>query len=107
MFKKCLEVVTYRPSNISPTHDRYAYKELVELPFQDDAESRVDLIFLKIREFMKKDWQLLIRSIRRAGNRVADLLARKGISSASFLEVCPDFSRALVCQEILGPQSPL
>ncbi|KAK4260174.1 hypothetical protein QN277_003324 [Acacia crassicarpa] len=60
------------------------------------------LLLLEIRNFLLRDWQVKLVVIDHAVNRVADALAKLGISCSSFLDVCPAHLRFWVNQDSLG-----
>ena len=68
-----------------------------------DSES---LQLLKIRELLRKDWNVIVQFISRDCNRVADTLAKLGIAKSSILEVCPSYVGSWIYQECLGLISP-
>ncbi|KAK4270818.1 hypothetical protein QN277_019587 [Acacia crassicarpa] len=65
------------------------------------------LLGVQIRDFISKDWQIIFEHIPRELNRVADALAKQGISSSVILENCPVHLRSWVNQESLGFISPV
>ena len=51
------------------------------------------LLFVRIRELLSRDWLVTIRHIPRDFNKIADALAKVGLSKFDILSVCPLFLR--------------
>lgn len=60
------------------------------------------LLLLQIHELIRREWQITVCHIPRDANRVADVLAKQGISRTAFLDDCPQFLRAWINQESMG-----
>ncbi|KAK4277956.1 hypothetical protein QN277_015869 [Acacia crassicarpa] len=80
-------------------------KELVDRLNNDRSGNSGNSVCWQIQNLRKKEWDIRIEYIHRA-NQVADFLAKRGISSTMFLDVCPEFLRSLVLKDKLGFNSP-
>ncbi|KAK4273392.1 hypothetical protein QN277_021805 [Acacia crassicarpa] len=78
----------------------------VNLLLDNDCVSCSNLI-LRARELLSLNWQVDVRSISRDANRIADALAKKGISDSVILNECPSSLRNWCIQESLGLIFPL
>ncbi|KAK4252647.1 hypothetical protein QN277_014392 [Acacia crassicarpa] len=64
-------------------------------------------LLLTARDLMTLNWQVDVRVIPREFNRIADALAKRGISNSILLDECPTSLRAWLDQECLGLNSPI
>lgn len=63
------------------------------------------LLVSSIGEYLSRDWSISIRYIPRENNRIANVMAKMGLSKSSILRECPDYLRAWLNQDCLGSVS--
>ena len=67
-------------------------KELLSLIENRDTDRFGNLLFWRIKELFNRNWELCLRFIPREVNKVTDSLAKRGLSSSEFYDVCPVFA---------------
>lgn len=77
-------------------------KTLVEMLKDMKSYDLCSLLCLQLQEYMAREWDLRIVYIPRKRNRLADLLAKEGLSRSVFYDVCPEHLRTLMSSEMLG-----
>ncbi|KAK4284609.1 hypothetical protein QN277_001415 [Acacia crassicarpa] len=80
--------------------------DLVQL-LAEEASTSVNLLLLRIKELLQREWQVQVRYIPRQANGVADVLAKDGINHSAFLNDCPGSLCSAVAQESWGVCSPV
>ena len=81
-------------------------RDIVQQILVNSDSHRGSLLIWRIKELMRMNWNVQINWIPRSSNQVVDSLAKKGILSSNFLDVCPMYLRTLVTNELLGSQFP-
>ncbi|KAK4274538.1 hypothetical protein QN277_017742 [Acacia crassicarpa] len=76
-------------------------QEVIKLILDDSCNSGSNIVF-QIRLLLAMDWEVDLRVVPRDVNRVADALAKMGISSSAFYSVCPMYLKLWIAQECLG-----
>jgi len=76
-------------------------KNVIDL-LSKSGNERSSLLVLQIQRFLQLNWETKLQYVARGQNKVADALAKEGLTSTRRFSECPTFLEAMVHTECLG-----